>query len=107
MWNINPEKMCRKHLLGEHVELHMFVGSMNKGRSLKGHLDKGQLEIHNIRRRHIELVKEMQARGYKHKSKLPKFKSRKAGTIDSIKNYEELIKRCKECRERNKINRNI
>lgn len=36
MWNINPRYMCRKHLLGEHVETHMLVGSLRKEKSVQG-----------------------------------------------------------------------
>jgi len=99
MWMIAPRKMCRNHLLGEHKELHQAVGSILKNKSLKGHLEKGQIEIHNIVSRHKELVKEMKYRGYKHKSKLKKFKSIKAGKINIKANYNELAKRCKECRK--------
>ena len=49
IWKINPKLMCRKHLLGEHVESHMFVGSINKRRSIQGHIEKGQVEIHNLK----------------------------------------------------------
>ena len=31
MWMIDPKLLCRKHLLGEHLEIHMFVGTINKG----------------------------------------------------------------------------
>ena len=36
MWMLPPECMCRKHLLGEHVELHMLLGSMRRGKSIEG-----------------------------------------------------------------------
>ena len=100
MWNISPKKMCNKHLLGEHVECHMFVGTLNKGISVQGYLDKGLLEIHNLRKRHEQLAKEMESRGMKHNSKLPKFKEIKLGKINSKQNMIELNKRCKECRKR-------
>ena len=32
----SPETMCRKHLLGEHVELHMLLGSLRRGKTLTG-----------------------------------------------------------------------
>ena len=38
MWMVDPKKMCRKHLLGEHVEIHMMVGTLLKGRSIDGFL---------------------------------------------------------------------
>jgi hypothetical protein len=97
MWNVNPKKMCRQHLLGEHKELHQAVGSLRKGRSLKGHIEKGQLEIHNIRSRHTQLVQEMKVRGYKHNSPLKSFKSQKEGKINIKANEKELARRCKNC----------
>jgi hypothetical protein len=97
MWLVNPKKLCRQHLLGEHKELHQLVGSLRKGRSIQGHLDKGQVEVHKIRERHKELVLEMQARGYKHLSPLKPFKSFKAGKINILKNEADLERRCKNC----------
>lgn len=38
MWMVPPRHMCRKHLLGEHVELHMFVGSIKNGVRVEGYL---------------------------------------------------------------------
>jgi len=103
MWNLPPKKLCRNHLLGEHKELHQAVGSINAGKSLKGHIERGQIEIHNIVKRHDALVKEMLKRGYKHESPLPKFKAFKAGKINLKFNEADLIKRCKECRKNFKI----
>jgi len=99
MWLVNPKKLCRQHLLGEHKEVHQLVGSLRKSRSIQGHIEKGQIEIHNIVPRHKELVKEMIRRGYKHQSPLKKFISFKAGKIDILKNEKELIKRCKNCKK--------
>jgi len=98
MWLVNPKKLCRQHLLGEHKELHQLVGSLRKGKSIQGHLDKGQVEVHKIHERHKELVKEMQARGYKHLSPIKPFKSFKAGNIDIKANELELARRCKNCK---------
>ena len=38
MWMLPPETMCRKHLLGEHVELHMLLGSLRRGKNIDGFL---------------------------------------------------------------------
>lgn len=97
MWKVNPKIMCRNHLLGEHLEMHMFVGCLNKGKNLKGYLDKGLLEVHNLRKRHEELVKEMLNRGFNHQSPLPKFKIKKLGKVNSKKSKKELLRRCKKC----------
>jgi hypothetical protein len=99
MWNIEPKKMCRQHLLGEHVECHMFVGCLNKNKSIQGYIDKGLVEVHNIEKRHNKLVCEMKRRGFNHKSPLPKYKNKIAGKINSKMNTIELNKRCPECRK--------
>jgi len=98
MWCVNPKRLCRNHLLGEHKELHQLVGSILKKRSIKGHIEKGQIEVHNIKNRHKQLVKEMLLRGYKHNSPLKKFHSFKAGKINIKKNQLDLAKRCKNCK---------
>lgn len=100
MWMINPKKLCRNHLLGEHKEIHQLVGSLNKGKSIKGYLEKGQVEVHSIRKRHKEIVMEMKSRGYAHNSPLPRFKEFKAGKVNISENEKELIKRCENCKER-------
>jgi len=102
MWMIPPETMCRKHLLGEHVELHMFVGTINKGVSVEGFLTKNLLEPESLYARHDALAAEMNRRGYAHNSPLLT-----AETLDRISNYKvkidrpaslaELHRRCPEC----------
>lgn len=99
---VNPRIMCRQHLLGEHVETHMFIGTINRGKSVKGYLEKGFLEIHNLYNRHEELVKEMKRRNFNHYSKIDekwKFVKR-VGIIDKEKNLNELIYRCPKCEKR-------
>ena len=29
-WMVDPRLLCRKHLLGEHVENHMFIGTLKR-----------------------------------------------------------------------------
>ncbi len=99
MWMVNPKIMCRQHLLGEHVEIHMFVGTLSRGKSVKGYLEKGLLEVHNLYWRHEELVEEMKRRGTAHHGREMEI-CRKAGAIDRKKNLEELLKRCSRCKRR-------
>jgi len=102
MWNINPELMCNKHLLGEHVEMHMFIGTINKGVSIKGYLKKGLVEPHYINKRHQDLVEEMEHRGMKHNSELPKFLvvPKEKGYVDGEANLLLISERCEECKGR-------
>jgi hypothetical protein len=97
MWMLPPQKMCRKHLLGEHVEIHMAVACLNRGISLTGFLQKGLLQLASLRRRHDALAREMLNRGYRHQSPLPKHSRRRAGRVDLARNQAELTARCPQC----------
>lgn len=98
MWLVDPRLMCSQHLLGEHVELHMLVGSLNREKNIEGFLREGLVELRSIRRRHAELVTEMQRRGFRHQSPLPEFRPRRAGHVDPAANLKELARRCTDCR---------
>jgi len=101
MWNVPTEYMCRQHLLGEHLELHMFVSTINMKKSVEGYMTKGLLEPEKIDKRHDELVQEMEKRNYKHKSPLKKITyDLKGGLVNTCENIEELKRRCPKCRQR-------
>ena len=103
MWMVDPRMMCRKHLLGEHVELHMLAGSLRRGRSIQGFIDGELVEPQNIYARHDVLAAEMVARGYNHQSMLPATllpKRSNGGHVDVILSVKELCRRCPECRSR-------
>ncbi len=99
---VNPRIMCRQHLLGEHAEIHMFVGAIDRGYSVKGYLEEGLLEVHNLYKRHEELVREMKRRKYRHCSKIDKKwkQAEQLGSIDKKNNLRRLLDRCSRCRER-------
>jgi hypothetical protein len=102
MWGVIAEVLCRKHLLGEHVEMHMFVGTINKGKSIDGYVRDGLLDTDRIEERHFLLAHEMFRRGMKHTSPLPaitvKLEARRS--VDEKANLRELCRRCVDCRER-------
>lgn len=102
MWKVAPELLCRKHLLGEHVEMHMFIGTLRKGISVRGYVDTGLVELQNIVKRHDELAAEMVSRGYNHFSPLFYRKKISGGIVDVEKNFQDLYSRCAECRKRMK-----
>ena len=101
-WLVNPKLLCRKHLLGEHVEHHMFIGSIKRGTSVEGYLRDGFLEPKTLYKRHDELVEEMKRRGYNHRSPLPDIDMShlRNGKISIKRNIEDLRGRCAECAKR-------
>ena len=80
----------------------MFVGTLSRGKTVKGYLEKGLLEVHKLYARHEELVEEMKRRGYRHCSDLDeKWRTaKKRGIVDRKKSLEELLKRCPRCKQR-------
>lgn len=98
VWKLNPKFLCNQHLLGEHLEVHMFVNAVKDKKHIQGYVNNGLVEIHNLVKRHEELAREMKCRGFKHKSPIGKIKLYKAGKIDVKRSINDLRKRCKNCR---------
>ena len=104
MWMLPPIGMCRKHLLGEHVELHMLLGSLRRGKNIEGFLSGGMVDPQLIFARHEELVAEMHRRGFNHTSPIDgcecaslaaRYTGRSA--INIADNAAELQRRCPDC----------
>ena len=110
MWATDPKFMCRKHLLGEHVEMHMFVGTLRRGISIKGYINNNLIQPIDILIRHDLLVTEMERRGYNHKSPMYEGEIKELlqqlpekiryHDMDLEKSEEELMSRCLDCRAR-------
>lgn len=96
MWMVDPRMMCRKHLLGEHVEIHMLAGALLRGKSIAGFTAKNLLEPHSARTRHTALAAEMLRRGYRHASPLPTFPA-VSGLVNRLAALRDLTSRCKDC----------
>lgn len=104
MWMIDPKFLCNKHLLGEHVEIHMAVGTVIKGRSLQGFIDKRILQPQSFISRHQALVNEMTHRNMRHRSPLPSFilKDNHFCIVDQNQSRHELTQRCVLCQNKMK-----
>lgn len=106
IWDIEPEKLCRNHLLGEHRELHAIWSVITKGkRGYSRHPETlrwvGKLKALYLR--HEKLVREIKKRGYCHKSSLNKRLapgSKKQNVfVDSRRRQLEILKHKKcQCR---------
>jgi hypothetical protein len=110
MWMTDPKTMCRKHLLGEHVECHMFLGHLKKKRKITKYIENNCLEPTSLKKRHDELAKEIKRRGYNHNSPLD-FKKEfidylpyehKNYKVDIKASLRDLVTRCKDCKKSNK-----
>lgn len=73
VWDLNPEILCRAHLLGEHREIHAIWSVIaNDREGYRNHPETlrwvGKLAA--LRKRHDIVAKEMLARGYNHNTPL-------------------------------------
>lgn len=109
MWMTDPEKMCRKHLLGEHVETHMCLAIIKAGKSMTGYVTNNLVEPLSLMHRHEELAHEMARRGYNHKSPMSWTNDAleavrilpdevRLAKVDKDAAQADLCSRCAECR---------
>jgi hypothetical protein len=109
---VRPELMCKSHRSGEHLECHMFVGSIQQMRALNGYYSTGLFFGPKfLKHRHKELRRFIQG----HKSPLivpktiAKITSRVTGlwypdvlpTEDQMwLSWHTLMSRCEKCRKK-------
>jgi len=105
MWMVDTGIMCRQHLLGEHVEHHMFAAHFAKKRGIDGYVEHNCVEPKSLQSRHKALVKEMRRRGFNHNSPLKKVSVRiyPDVRVNKKKALKDLLSRCKECCKRYKV----
>jgi len=108
MWLCDPRILCQKHLCGEHVEMHMFLGTLKKGKKIDGFLNNNLFQPRFLFQRHEDLKNEMIKRGYNHNSNmceeecgcvldLPQEKQ--YWEVDKDAALKDLLSRCPECRK--------
>lgn len=99
IWDISTHKLCRKHLLGEHRELHALWTILTTGK--KGYRNHPETKrwigkLAALYSRHEEEVSEMKHRNYQHHSPLKvKFavgKRRQAEFVNTSKEQVEILK---------------
>jgi len=107
MWMVPVAYMCNQHLLGEHVEIHMLIGSLVRQKSITGFIANNCLQPKAAKIRHDRIAKEMQIRGMNHNSPLI-FKSSYLSylpnheinyKVDSKASLKDLVGRCPNCRK--------
>lgn len=73
IWDVSPETLCRKHLLGEHRELHALwtiLSQDKKGYRKHPETIRWEGKLAALYKRHEEEVEEIKKRGWNHKSPL-------------------------------------
>ena len=108
MWMVDPKVLCRKHLLGEHGEIHKHLPSFRKGHSVAGRFSPVvQIQLNALKSRHDELATEMVRRGYNHKSPLVNvpdlckiYKDYFHLEVDIVNSAFDLMNRCEDCKKR-------
>ncbi len=102
VWDIEPWRLCRSHLLGEHREVHAIWSILTKGK--KGYSRhpetlrwNGRLKALYLR--HEKLAAEMKKRGYRHMSplerRLARGKAVQSAYVDSPVKQLAILKRKK------------
>lgn len=110
----DPRRMCMKHLLGEHGELHKHRHVFEKGHSIDGRIKGNAVEPLAMRQRHDALEKEIRRRACEagreppsspfEQPSLAKYpEHQREYRIDRIAARELLFERCEECRKRHGV----
>lgn len=74
IWDIEPERLCRQHLLAEHRELHalwVILTEGKKGFARHPETARWRGKLKALYKRHQALAAEMGRRGYRHHTPLP------------------------------------
>lgn len=106
MWMLPPEILCKKHLLGEHGEIHKHKHNFEKRHKIDKRIHPiVQIEPESMASRHDALAKEMMARGYNHQSPYSMPDISYLGNQAKVKvnlehNIADLANRCPECADR-------
>lgn len=101
IWDIEPSRLCRKHLLEEHRELHALYTILSEDR--KGYRSHPETlrwvgKLPTLKKRHQKLEIEMLSRGYNHLSPLKDAKGNaNQNTLLHTIEQQEQILRDKQC----------
>ena len=103
---LNPRALCRRHLIGEHGELHKHLHCWRKKYSIAGRIATNSIEPMAYAARHNALENEMRRRSMSPNSPLsqPDFSylpmEQQTAKVSIRLAVQLLIGRCRECAER-------
>ena len=105
MWMVNPKLLCKKHLLGEHFEIHKHKHNFVKNHSINKRVSPVvQIEPGSMKIRHDQLTKEMRRRNYNHNSpyEMPDISYlplwQQTAKVDLDNSLKDLCERCPDCK---------
>ncbi len=105
VWDVDARLLCRKHLLGEHRELHGLWNIITKHGRVGGYANHPETrrwvgKAAALYKRHEELVAEMTRRGYRHNSPLDRRladgDARQDALLHTVEEQREIL-RAKPC----------
>ena len=103
MWMLSPKLMCKKHIAGEHGEIHKHLPSLYKGIKIDGrYANIVQIQLNALQSRHDELAQYLN-----HNSPLKinmeliknNYPEYFYIDVDIEFNKQDLIKRCEQCKQ--------
>ena len=98
IWDLPPEKLCRKHLLGEHREIHaLYSILLHNKKGYRSHPEtlRWVNKLPALFKRHALLTIEMHRRGYQHHSPLEPTKTgeeEQKDLLHTIEQQEQILK---------------
>jgi hypothetical protein len=103
---VDPWYMCDRHLLGEHVECHMFAGCIDRHKSVAGYVKNNLFDAASLTERHNKLAREMKSRGFLHRSPISIYAG-ESTPVNVQRSLDDLMNRCERCRNRyeSRVNR--
>lgn len=98
VWDLSVDRLCRKHLLAQHLEIHTMYKTIQTGR--KGYANHPETKRwankeHALKAVHDATVAEMLKRGYNHNSPLPDATGLRVEQYEflcSVEEQEELLR---------------
>ena len=95
MWMIHPKFLCKKHLIGEHGEIHKFRPSFVKGHKIEG------------RRRQVKIDIQWVEKFIEYGSENPELVPMIASSLGKLKNFEIMLERFQGFVEREDLKWNL
>lgn len=104
-WKVDSKLLCTCRFLGSWREMWTLIGTLRGGNSIRGYIEKGLIEVHNIHEQYETLLEESYRRKYNFKRRMSVGDSlvirrylennpiEMWGRINETSNLQELVKR--------------